>query len=76
MKIGRETRETLKFISGFLCLFGAMAMSFLALYITPAGEIHSSVLVLIAQVLVFIASLWSLSDFLKYKGIGQEKEGS
>lgn len=67
MEIKPETKESLKFLSGFICLFGAMLMSFLAMYIDPAGEIHSSILVLIAQILVFIASLWSLSDFIKYK---------
>lgn len=75
MEIKPETRESLKFLAGFACLFGAMVMSFLALYIDPAGEIHNTVLILIAQVLVFIASLWSLSDFLKYKGVENKKEG-
>ena len=67
MRIKPETKDALKFLSGFICLFGAMIMSFLAMYIDPTGEIHISILVLIAQVLVFIASLWSLSDFIHWK---------
>lgn len=74
MNISRETRESWKFLAGFLCLIGAMVMSFLAMYIAPAGEIHSSILVLIAQVLVFIASLWSLQDFIKWKNHKNEKD--
>lgn len=73
MNIKPETRESLKFMAGFVCLLGAMVMSFLAMYITPAGEIHSSILVMIAQVLVFIASLWSMQDFIKWKTGNSEK---
>lgn len=38
-----------------------MVMSFLAMYIDPTGEIHQSILWLIAQVLVFSGSLMGIN---------------
>lgn len=72
MEIKPETRDSLKFLAGFICLFGAMVLSFIAIYLEPEGIIDSSVLILIGQVLVFIASLWSLSDFLKLKELNKK----
>ena len=37
-------------------------MSFLALYITPEGEIHSSVLWICGQVLVFVGSIFGITS--------------
>ena len=39
-----------------------MIMSFLALYITPEGEIHSSVLWICGQVLVFVGSIFGITS--------------
>ena len=72
MEIKPETRDSLKFLAGFICLFGAMVLSFIAIYLEPEGIIDSSVLILIGQVLVFIASLWSLNDFLKLKELNKK----
>lgn len=52
-----ETKEIIQYCICIICVIGAMVMSFLAMYITPAGEIHESILWLIAQVLVFCGSL-------------------
>lgn len=64
MNIKPETRESFKFIAGIVCLLGAIVISFIALFLPPQGVIDSSVLWLIAQVLVFVSSLWHLSDYI------------
>lgn len=42
-----------------------MAMSFIAMFIEPEGLIDSSILWLIAQVLVFCGSIFGLSNYVK-----------
>ena len=64
MNIKPETRESFKFIAGIVCLLGAIVISFIALFLPPEGAIDSSVLWLIAQVLVFVSSLWHISDYI------------
>lgn len=64
MEIKPETRESLKFVAGGVCLAMAIIISFVALFLPPAGIIDSSVLWLIAQALLFTSSLWHLSDYI------------
>ena len=64
MEIKPETRESLKFVAGCICLGMAIVISFVALFLPPSGIIDSSVLWLIAQALIFVSSLWHLSDYL------------
>lgn len=64
MEIKPETRETLKFLAGGVCLLMAIIISFVALFLPPQGIIDSSVLWLIAQALIFVSSLWHLSDYI------------
>jgi predicted membrane channel-forming protein YqfA (hemolysin III family) len=64
MEIKPETRESLKFLAGGICLLMAIVISFIALFLPPSGAIDSSVLWLIAQALIFVSSLWHLSDYL------------
>lgn len=64
MEIKPETRESLKFLAGCMCLCMAIIISFVALFLPPSGIIDSSVLWLIAQALIFVSSLWHLSDYL------------
>lgn len=64
LDIKPETRESLKFIAGGVCLLMAIIISFIALFLPPQGIIDSSVLWLIAQALIFVSSLWHLSDYL------------
>lgn len=46
---------TRKYVIGF-CILWACVLSFVALVLPPMGEIDSSVLVLIAQVLLLVAT--------------------
>lgn len=64
MEIKPETKESLKFIAGCICLGMAIIISFIALFLPPQGIIDSSVLWLIAQALIFVSSLWHLSEYL------------
>lgn len=64
MEIKPETRESLKFVAGGVCLIMAIIISFVALFLPPTGIIDSSVLWLIAQALLFTSSLWHLSDYI------------
>lgn len=43
-----------------LLLLWAIIISFYALYLPPPGEIDSSVLILVAQILIFIASVFGI----------------
>lgn len=56
-----DTKELLQYFLCVFCIVGAMVMSFIALYLDPTGEIHESVLWLIAQVLVFCGSLMGIN---------------
>lgn len=56
-----EIKELLQYFLCVFCIVGAMVMSFIALYLDPTGEIHESVLWLIAQVLVFCGSLMGIN---------------
>ena len=49
-----------------LCVAG-MVLIFLALYIDPPGEIHSSVLVAYGETLTFVGSLLGLDYHYRYK---------
>lgn len=77
MEIKPETRESLKFIAGCICLGMAIIISFVALFLPPSGIIDSSVLWLIAQALIFVSSLWHLSDYLSLQvsKVTHKKEG-
>lgn len=76
MNIKPEARESLKFIAGMVCLLMAIIISFVALFLPPVGVIDSSVLWLIAQALLFTASLWHLSDYIgmQLKNLKEKKE--
>ena len=56
-----EIKELLQYFLCVFCIMGAMVMSFLAMYTDPTGEIHQSILWLIAQVLVFCGSLMGIN---------------
>lgn len=56
-----DTKELLQYFLCVFCIVGAMVMSFLAMYTDPTGEIHQSILWLIAQVLVFCGSLMGIN---------------
>lgn len=77
MNIKPETRDSLKFLAGCVCLGMAIIISFIALFLPPSGVIDSSVLWLIAQALIFVSSLWHLSDYLglQVNKIAHKKEG-
>lgn len=55
--MSQDLKEWIQYIVCIVCILGAMVMSFLAMYTDPTGEIHQSILWLIAQVLVFSGSL-------------------
>ena len=57
-----DIREYIQYGICIVCILGAMVMSFLAMYIDPTGEIHDSILWLIAQVLVFCGSLMGINS--------------
>jgi hypothetical protein len=61
IKMKDEIKELLQYFLCVFCIVGAMIMSFIALYLDPTGEIHESVLWLIAQVLVFCGSLMGIN---------------
>lgn len=60
-----KTKETIKFWAGIVCLIGGIVLSFIALFLPPAGVIHSSVLVLIGEVLTFVGAVWHITDYTK-----------
>lgn len=62
MKWSDELKEAIQYGLCIFCILGAMIMSFLAMYITPAGVIDQSILWLIAQVLVFCGGLMGINS--------------
>ena len=42
---------------GFLCVLAAIVMTFVSLFLPPPGEIHTSVLILVGEVLCFVGAL-------------------
>lgn len=63
--MNESIKETIRFIAGIVCLIGGIVLSFIALYLPPAGVIDSSVLILIGEVLTFVGAVWHLHDFTK-----------
>lgn len=47
-------------VMSLFCIIGAMIMTFVALFIPPQGIIDNSVLILVAEVLVFAASIMGI----------------
>ena len=44
-------------ILGFVCVLAAIVLTFISLFLPPPGEIHTSVLVLVGEVLCFVGAL-------------------
>ena len=44
-------------ILGFVCILAAIVLTFISLFLPPPGEIHTSVLVLVGEVLCFVGAL-------------------
>ena len=42
---------------GFVCVLAAIVMTFVSLFLPPPGEIHTSVLILVGEVLCFVGAL-------------------
>ena len=63
--MNEKIKETIRFLAGVVCLIGGIVLSFIALYLPPAGVIDSSVLILIGEVLTFVGAVWHLHDFTK-----------
>lgn len=61
-EFSEDLKEVIQYIICVVCILGAMVMSFLALYITPEGEIHNSVLWICGQVLVFVGSIFGINS--------------
>lgn len=57
-----DSKEVIQYAICVICIIGAMIMSFLALYITPEGEIHNSVLWICGQLLVFVGSIFGINS--------------
>lgn len=76
-----STKELVQYIICIVCVMGAMIMSFLAMYIEPEGEIDESILWLIAQVLVFVGSIFGINtvsniNIRKIGNMSKEKNDS
>ena len=50
-------KQKLQTILSFICIFAAIIMTFVSLFMPPPGEIHTSVLILTGEVLVFVGAL-------------------
>lgn len=73
-----SVKEWVQYIICIVCVMGAMIMSFLAMYIKPEGEIDESILWLIAQVLVFVGSIFGINtvnniNIKKIRNMSKEK---
>lgn len=53
--------DKLKMILAVLSFLASVVIGFIAMFIPPSGEIHSSILWFVAQMLVFCATLLGLN---------------
>lgn len=51
----------MRWVMAFVALFWAIGLSVAAMMTPPEGEIDSSVLILLAQIIVFVATLTGIS---------------
>ena len=61
-KFSDDLKEAIQYGLCIFCILGAMVMSFIAMYLVPQGIIDSSILWLIAQVLVFCGALIGINS--------------
>lgn len=63
----------LRELSALLLLLGGIVMAFMALFLPPPGEIHSSVIYIFAQVLIYAGSIFGIDAYIR-KAIEQQKD--
>lgn len=70
--------DTKKFALGTLLVISGVTMLFVAMYIQPQGEIHSSVLGAAGEVFLLAGSLLGLDSYFDFKikkYINKDKDG-
>lgn len=52
-------------VSAYVLLFCGIVMAFVALFLPPPGEIHSSVLYIFAQILIYAGSILGIDAYIR-----------
>ena len=60
-------------LSAYILLLCGIIMAFIALFLPPPGEIHSSVLYIFAQILIYAGSIFGIDAYVR-KAIEQQRE--
>lgn len=62
-------------LTAIVLLFCGIIMAFIALFLPPPGEIHSSVLYIFAQILIYAGSIFGIDAYVR-KAVEREREES
>lgn len=57
----------MKNLTAIVLLFAGIVIAFIALFLPPPGEIHESVILLFAQILIYVGSIFGIEAAIKGK---------
>lgn len=60
-------------LTAYVLLLCGIVMAFIALFLPPPGEIHSSVLYIFAQILIYAGSIFGIDVYVR-KAIEQQRD--
>jgi 4-amino-4-deoxy-L-arabinose transferase-like glycosyltransferase len=63
----KETRNNIQVVSALLMLLGGYVLAVVGFFTPPRGEIHSSVLSLFAECLVYAGSIFGVTIYIQGK---------
>lgn len=63
MKMNAETKDWIKFISSIMLLVAGVVLIFISIYLPPLGEIHTSVLTVIGEILTFVGAVFGIGEY-------------
>lgn len=58
-----ETKDWIKFISSIMLLVAGVVLIFISIYLPPIGEIHTSVLTVIGEILTFVGAVFGIGEY-------------
>lgn len=67
MKLNRESKERIQFISSLLVLLAGIVLVFIGLFLQPVGVIHYTVLSAFGMFLTFVGAVWQLDVKYTFK---------
>lgn len=66
--MNRDNKDIIEYITGIMCTIAAITIGIIAIYKSKDNDINAGVLIFIAQLLIFSASVFHLNYKLKSYG--------